>query len=409
MTSPVLRKLAVWIGGGICAAATSFGSAQTVGDNKEIVSHIVQPALAPASDANLAQIRVPPGFRVTKFYEGLKNPRVLTVAKDGAVYVTRRDAGDCVMLKDLNGDGVAEVTSTVARRPQLHGMCLSPDESKAWFVTIKELFVADRMPDGSFGPLKRLLDDLPDGGQHNNRTIVYGPDDMLYLSVGSTSNAANEENPESATILRISPTATERTIFARGLRNTIGFQFHPVTHQLWGMDNGIDWLGDHVSPEELNLIEKGKNYGWPVVYGKGEVNLHPQPPSDLTREEYQKLVTSPVLTYTPHAAPMQLQFYGAEQFPTEYRGDAFATMRGSWNRQPPSGYEVVRIHYENNRPVSIKPFVQGFLINSGGTYTHFARPFGLAVAKDGSLLVGGDDKNGVIYRVAYTGTASGTK
>lgn len=390
------------------AANSPVPSTQSYGpgmpSTKEVSAHINQPKLVAAHDAALAQLRVPAGFRVTKFYEGLKNPRVITVAGDGTVYVTRREEGDCVMLKDTNGDGVADTMTTVARRPQLHGMCLSPDQSKAWFVTIKELFVADRRPDGSFGPLKRLIDDLPDAGQHNNRTIVYGPDGMLYLSVGSTTNSANEQNPQSATILRIAPDATSRAIFARGLRNTIGYAFHPQTQDLWGLDNGIDWLGDDDSPEELNLIQKGKNYGWPVVYGKGEINLQPEPPNNLTREEYLKLVTSPVLTYTPHAAPMEMLFYQANQFPAEYRGDAFATMRGSWNRQPPSGYEVVRIHFENNQPVSIKPFVKGFLIaNPDGTFSQFARPFGLAVLKDGSLLVGGDDNNGVIYRVAYSG------
>lgn len=390
-----------------CAAVTLISSAafaQQTTDSKAFTNHIVQPALVPASDANLAQLRVPAGFRVTKYIEGLKHPRVITVADDGAVYVTRRDEGDCVMLKDDNGDGVPDGYITVARRPQLHGMCLSPDGSKAWFATIKELFVADRKPDGTFGPLKRLISDLPDAGQHNNRTIAYGPDGMLYLSVGSTTNAENEQNPEAATILRIKPDGSDRTIFARGLRNTIGFAFHPQTNQLWGLDNDIDWLGDDEAPEELNLIEKGKNYGWPIVYGKGEINLHPEPPNDLSREEYAKLVTSPVLTYTAHSAPMQLLFYRGGSFPAEYSGDAFATMRGSWNRLPPSGYEVVRIHFENNQPVSIKPFVKGFLLDDGkGGYTQFARPFGLAQLKDGSLLIGGDDNNGVIYRVSYVG------
>ena len=173
------------------------------------------------------------------------------------------------------------------------------------------------------------------------------------------------------------------------------------------MDNGIDFLGDEAQPEELNHIERGKQYGWPYVYADGRINpQHNQPPGELSAEEWAKWSTPPALTYTAHAAPMQMLFYQGTQFPAEYRGDALVAMRGSWNRRPPSGYEVVRIRFENGKPSRIEPFLTGFL-TSNSSPQMFGRPVGVAVARDGALLVS-DDTNGVIYRVAYRGPAQTT-
>ena len=232
--------------------------------------------------------------------------------------------------------------------------------------------------------------------------MAFGPDGMLYISVGSTCNACNESNAENATVLRATPDGKSRTIFASGLRNTIGFDWNRQTGELWGLDHGIDLLGDEIQPEELNKLEQGKQYGWPHVFGKGDIYPQSTPVGGLTKEQWREQSVPMVLGYTAHAAPMQMKFYSGTSFPAEYAGDAFATMRGSWNRNPASGYEIVRIHFENGQPKSIEPFLTGFLTDGGKT--HFARPVGLAVAKDGSLLMA-DDTNGVIYRVAYTGTA----
>ena len=246
-----------------------------------------------------------------------------------------------------------------------------------------------------------IISDLPDSGQHPNRTIAAGPDGMLYISVGSTCNACNESNPESATMLRASPDGKTRAIFASGLRNTIGFDWHPTTGVLWGMDNGIDYLGDEAQPEELNKIEYGKQYGWPHIWGKDGVNPQSTPVGEITKEQWKASSVPMVLGYDAHAAPMQLAFNrGGGAFPAEYAGDAFLTFRGSWNRKKPSGYNVVRIRFENGEAKSIEPFLTSFLTD--GDNTHFARPMGLAFANDGSLLMA-DDANGVLYRIAYEG------
>ena len=233
----------------------------------QIVGHVLKPKKLELTKDQIAKLKVPDGFKLEVFADGLLDPRALAVGDDGTLYATRRNVGDVVMLKDEDGDGKAEVVKTVASRPDMHGIAI--DGKKVYLVTIKELYVADIKDDGTFGELTRLIDDLPDAGQHPDRTIAMGPDGMLYLSVGSTCNACDERNPENATMLQVKPDGSARKIFASGLRNTIGFAFEPGTGALYGMDHGIDWLGDDEQPEELNFIEHGKKYGWPFIYGKG--------------------------------------------------------------------------------------------------------------------------------------------
>ena len=128
---------------------------------------------------------------------------------------------------------------------------------------------------------------------------------------------------------------------------TVGWGWQPQTGELWAMDNGMDGLGDNVPPEELNRIEKEKRYGWPYLFGDNQTNPHSDPPGGIQKSDWAKVSTPMTLGYMAHAAPMQMSFYNASQFPAEYQGDAFVSMRGSWNRKPPAGYEVVRIHFRN--------------------------------------------------------------
>lgn len=385
---------------GTCAALALSSTAhaqQGDGTDVQVPIHVFKPDKAPATPERLASLKAPPGFTVTTFATGLKNPRIIAVAPSGAIYVSRREQGDVVLLKDADGNGVADGPPVVvANRPSAHGLAIR--DSKLYIATVKEIFVADIRPDGLLGPLQMIVGDLPDGGQHPNRTMAFGPDGMLYISVGSTCNACNESNPENATILRVTPDGKMRTIFARNLRNTIGFGWHPVTGELWGMDHGIDDLGDDQQPEELNRIEQGKQYGWPHAFGAGTIHPQTTPPGEITKPQWLSASTPMVMGYTPHAAPMAMQFYSGGNFPADYQGDAFVAMRGSWNRKPASGYEVVRIKFRDGRPERFEPFVTGFLTDGG--LKHIARPVGLAMLKDGSLLLS-DDGNGTIFRIAY--------
>lgn len=368
--------------------------------NVRVDGAVVEPRQLPA---DVTALRVPAGYRIDAFAEGLGNPRMIAVAADGTVYVTRRKEGDVLMLRDADGDGRAEQRRVVARRAGMHGIAL--DGRTAYLVTVKDVYTAPIGPDGSFGALTRIIDDLPDGGQHPNRTIAVGGDGMLYISAGSTCNACAETNVENATLLRATKDGKSRTIFASGLRNTIGFGWHPRTGELWGMDHGIDWLGDEQQPEELNRIELGKGYGWPYIYAAGGHNPQDDPPGGLTMADWDAMSQRMVLGTDAHAAPMQMAFYRGAMFPASEQGNAFVAMRGSWNRADPSGYDVRRLRFDaSGRPLAIEPFVTGFLTRGAdGGPAQRGRPVGLAVAGDGALLVG-DDTNGVIYRVSYTGS-----
>lgn len=370
-----------------------------------VIGHVLEPKKIKPKDI-LPRVALPKGFAVNVFAKDLINPRMIAVAGDGTVYVTRREVGDVIKLVDSNQDGVADQQEVVANRPGMHGIAI--DGNTVYLATVNDLYKTTIQPDGKLAPLEHFVDDLPDGGQHPNRTLAVGPDGKLYISVGSTCNACDETNPESATMLQMNTDGTSRKIFASGLRNTIGFDFEPQTGELFGMDHGIDWLGDNEQHEELNHLVKGNQYGWPYIYDDGKFNPQDEPPGEITLQEWASRSVEPLGYYTPHAAPMQMTFYTGTQFPEEFRGDAFIVLRGSWNRKPPAGYEVARIRFEGGKPVKFEAFAQGFLSEKGKRWIHYGRLAGLAQAKDGSLLLA-DDTNGIIYRIAYTGSSKKTK
>ncbi|MBB4659300.1 YbhB/YbcL family Raf kinase inhibitor-like protein [Parvularcula dongshanensis] len=372
-----------------------------------VVGHVLKPKSVEPSAKGMERLALPEGFTIDVFAEDLVNPRMIRVADDGTVYVTRREVGDVLMLRDEDGDGKADSQKVVASRPMMHGIEIDGDD--VYLMTVSELFHATRNEDGTFGELERLIDDLPEGGQHANRMVVRGGDGNLYVSVGSTCNACDETNPENATILQVKPDGSSRKIYASGLRNTIGYGFSPDTGELYGFDHGIDWLGDDEQPEEINKIEEGAKYGWPYVYGDQMTNPQDEPSGGITAEEWAAQSHGPIGLYTPHSAPMQLAFYDGEAFPEDYRGDAFVAMRGSWNRLPPSGYEVVRLDFENGEPVGIEPFLSGFVYEdeeSPSGWSQMGRLCGLAQGPDGALYLS-DDTNGVIYKIAYDGEGAG--
>lgn len=368
--------------------------------------YLATPQQLEFDESLLKQLNLPTGFQINVFAQDLGNPRNLAIAPDGTIYVTRRDEGDILALRDTNKDGRADTQQTVASGfPYVNGITIR--QNRLYFVTDRELYVAGLQQGGKISKPQQLIGDLPDGGQHPNRTLAFGPDGALYVSVGSSCNACDESNEEHATMLRVQPDGSKRTIFARGLRNTIPFGWHPQTGEFWGLDHGTDWRGNDQPPEELNLIQAGQHYGWPFCWGDRQPDVYlPADPEGTTKKEFCAKTEPPVLTYTAHSAPLAMVFYTASQFPVEYRNDAFVTMRGSWNRNPPVGYKVVRLRYENGKPVAFEDFITGFLDDK--KLTQFGRPVGIATAPDGSLLFT-DDTNGVIYRVSYTGNKQATR
>lgn len=381
------------------AAAQSKAPPITIQSNS--TSNTLEVAQMETTPQRIANLKLPPGFTISKWAE-MYNPRMILTRPNGDVYISQRQAGTLVLLRDLNRDGKADVQKVIATRKWMHGMAIRGNDM--FFMTIRDLYRAPIKRDGTLGKITQIANDFPDAGQHPNRTMNFGPDGRLYISVGSTTNAANEPNEENATLIVCDANGKNRRVYASGLRNTIGFGWHPTTKRLIGWDHGIDTLGDDESKEEINEILPNKRYGWPFVYENDKFIDHPLPPAGYTREDWAKMSQRPLLLHTAHSAGIEMQFYTGNQFPAEYKNDAFIPLRGSWNRNPPSGYYLARIRFnEAGRPISVTPFVEGFLLKDPAPnvkWGHFGRLAGCAQMPDGSLLLS-DDTNNIVYRIAY--------
>ncbi len=344
----------------------------------------------------VSQLKVPAGWKVKVAASGLGKPRMLAMAPNGGIYITRRDAADVLLLKDTNGDHVYdEETTIVSDFKGVHGIAIN--NGWLYLVSNRDLKRFPMNMDGSVGEAEVIYKDPPDAGQHPNRTMHFGPDGKLYLSIGSTCNDCAENNKENATMVRIDTSNWERTIFARGLRNTIGFDWSPVGGGLYGVDNGADTKGDDVPPEELNLIQENKHYGFPYGYGKNVVDETREDPVGSTKEAFLKTAEPDVMEFTSHSAPIAFQFLDdGKALPADWQDDALVCWHGSWGRSKPSGYKVEHIIFENGKPVRSEDFLSGFLNTT--TRTRFGRPAGLALGADGAVYIS-DDENGVLYVV----------
>jgi glucose/arabinose dehydrogenase len=362
-------------------------------------SELARPAKEDFSEALLSRLHVPPGFRVEVFAQGLEGPRVLALLPDGSVLASRPARGDVLRLRDADGDGRAEAVHPVLSGLKgVHGLAVHAGQ--LYLAAPGTVWTAPLGADGTPGAVRELVTGLPPGGAHDKPTLGVGPDGRLYMSVGSSCNACTGENDTRALLLRFALDGSGKEVFARGLRNTLGFAWHPDTGALWGMDHGSDHRGNDLPPEELNELKAGRDYGWPHVFGERQPDPLSEPPEGQMREAYAERTEPMVLGYQAHSAPIQLLFHDGRGLPAEFRGDGFVTMHGSWNRDPPTGYKVVRLRFEAGRPSRFEDFLTGFL--SPDRKRVLGRPAGLLQLPDGSLLVG-DDSNGVLYRVRYVG------
>lgn len=386
----------------ICVCYSSISAQDPPEYRQENLSgHLAVPEKKDFEEDLLDLLETPEGFTIQIFAADLVNPRMIAVSDEGTVYVTIQKEDKVVSLKDTDGDGQADqVDDAITGIDRVHGITLY--NGNLYVVNDTELYSASVDNQGKVGEPELLAYDLPDGGQHPNRTIAFDDEGALYLSVGSSCNACDETNPEHATVLKFNTDNFGRTVFSEGLRNTIGFDWHPETGELWGMDHGSDWRGDDLPPEELNKLEEGNHYGWPFVYGEREIDpFIPGEPEEMTPGEFARQSTPPALTIQAHSAPIGMVFYTGNHFPEEYHNDAFVAFRGSWNRMPPTGYKISRVRFnENGEPEEFEDFVTGFLQEEDDKFYQFGRLAGVAVHSDGSLLFS-DDSNGVIYRVSY--------
>lgn len=337
-------------------------------------------------------LKVPEGWSVSIAASGLGKPRMLYLGVHGEMYITRRDAGDVLMLKDTNGDNKFDEIKTVAAEFKgVHG--ITSKDGWLYLCNNNELRRYKINTDGTLAEKEMLFKDMPSAGQHPNRTMEFGPDGMLYISIGTLCNDCKESDKEATTIVQVDPKTWTRKIFASGLRNTIGFDFHPTTKELWGADNGGDAKGDDWPPEEINHIKMGANYGYPFAYGKKEVDPSREDPAGNSKKEWVETTEPSVLELQAHMAPIGFRFFGTGAgVPADYSGDALVCLHGSWNRTKAVGFKVQRISFENGLATGADDFLTGFLKGK----TRFGRPAGLAITPTGVVYVS-DDANGVLY------------
>ncbi|HET6454410.1 MAG TPA: sorbosone dehydrogenase family protein [Armatimonadota bacterium] len=351
------------------------------------------PASQDSGFKNSNLLKLPPGFRIGLFASSLDGPRMMALSPDGRLFVTEMGAGRVTILPDANGDHHADshiVYASGLNNP--HGIAFHGGY----------LYVADegrvirypyRSGDNKAPKSQVVVPNLPTGGEHITRTITFGPaDGKLYVSVGSSCNACIKKDPLRASIIRCNADGSGRETFATGLRNSVGLAWNPRTSELWATDNGRDYLGDDLPPDEVNVIRQDGFYGWPYAYG----NRIPDPAFD--NKYPQKVADSilPKIAIQAHSAPLGLIFYTGSMFPAEYRGNLFIAYHGSWNRTIPTGYKVVRFAVQDGEVGGQQDFITGWLQNGGS----WGRPVSLLVGKSGELYIT-DDKGGQVYVVTY--------
>lgn len=340
----------------------------------------------------------PRGLAVSVFAAGLKGPRLMAW-QDGVLYVSTPAEGAIYRLADTDGDGAADYT----RRPPVFATGLARPHGLAWHrgsLYVAEnsriLRLTDSDGDGRADRREVVSEDLPPGGGHWTRTIGFSPGGQLFASAGSSCNVCREDDPRRAALLLIGPDGRAR-VWARGLRNTVDFAWHPVSGDLWGTDNGRDFLGDNAPPDELNRLVEGADYGWPFCYGDRQVDPFGGDPARCAR------TVAPAVRFPAHSAPLGLGFGHGLAFPAPYPQGLFVALHGSWNRSVPIGYKVVFVPFARGRPAGEPAdFLTGWLQGR----VAFGRPVDVAPGPDGALYVS-DDRAGVVYRAWFPEASSG--
>jgi glucose/arabinose dehydrogenase len=353
-----------------------------------------------------------PGFSVTEYASGLTNCRLVRAAPNGDLFVVESERGRIRVLRGVDGHGHAEKMEVYATGlAQPFGLAFYPLGANPHYLYVANTDSVERFPyrNGDLvasGKPEIVVASIPGGGRlrgggHWTRDLAFSNDGArLFISVGSHSNVDDSDNNPAeyhrADILVAKPDGSGLEVYAWGIRNAVGIAVHPRTGELWASVNERDNLGDNLVPDYITHIEPGGFYGWPWFYMGG----HWDPRHQGKHPELQSKVLTPDVLLQPHNASLEMTFYEGTQFPAEYRGDVFASEHGSWNKAVRTGYEVIRVPLKNGRATGeYEDFLTGFVTPSGDVW---GRPVGVAVAKDGALIVT-DDGSNTVWRVAYGG------
>jgi glucose/arabinose dehydrogenase len=341
---------------------------------------------------NLDKIVLPDGFAIAVFAE-VPNARSLTLGSKGTVFVSNRNEDNVYAVEDIDKDGIADTVYTIASRLNTPNGVAFKDGS-LYVAEINRILRFDNIEDNLAKPpaYKVVYDKLPTKTHHGWKFLAMGPDGKLYFNVGAPCNVCDEKDSIFATIARINTDGSGLEVFAKGVRNSVGFDWHPETHELWFTDNGRDDLGDNIPYCELNHAPtKGLHFGFPYIH-QGDI-ADPTFGKGKKPADYVK----PALKVGPHAAPLGMRFYTGNMFPENYKHAIFIAEHGSWNRSVPYGYQVKTAFLQGDTIVAYKDFATGWLQNNKKV---LGRPVDVLQMPDGALLIS-DDMNGVIYRVAY--------
>jgi glucose/arabinose dehydrogenase len=339
------------------------------------------------------EVTVPAGFRIDVFADGLLGPRFMALSPAGELFVAERGARRVVALPDRDGDGRSDDQIVIADNLDAPSSLAFREDA----LYVGETTQITRLVlDADWQVVERqvAVSGLPGGRGHSTRTVVFGSDGQMYVSVGSSCNVCLEDDPRRAAVSVYPPQGGEGRVYAVGLRNAVGLVVNPWTGSLWATNNGRDRMGDDVPPETVYVVRDGADYGWPRCHAADIAD------PDFGEPDGCDGVEAPVVRMQAHSAPLGIAFYDGEQFPSEYRDNAYIAFHGSWNRTIPTGYKVVRVPVEGDRAAGpVQDFAAGWLGVDGSVR---GRPVGVTVGADGSLYVS-DDQMGLIYRISYEG------
>jgi glucose/arabinose dehydrogenase len=350
-----------------------------------------------SAQVDLARLRLPAGFKISIFADTHSSPRMMAFSPAGVLLVTTLEQGSVLALPDPTGHGTAEKIVTVLHGLRLpHGIAFH--NGKLYVAETDKVVDYDWEENALRANNPRTIIRLSGGGTgHATRTILFA-NGKLYVSVGSSCNECEEDDPIRATVLQFDEDGSNRRIFARGVRNAVGLAHNPASGTVWVTDNGRDRLGDDVPPDEIDdLGPSGGDFGWPYCYG----DKVPDPRFHSASRCASTI--PPVINLQAHSAPLGLAFYQGQMFPRQFRGDLFIAYHGSWNRRIPTGYKVVRIPMSGPQKDKVEDFISGWLAPGETRHNRYmGRPVGIVVGGDGSMYIS-DDSSGMVYRVTYAG------
>jgi glucose/arabinose dehydrogenase len=345
-----------------------------------------------AGSLPLHMIKLPPGFTITVYADNVPNARGMALGKSGILFVGSKQKGDVYAVVDTDGDQRADEMFIIARGLNMP-VGVAYRDGSLFVSALDRILRFDKIEQRLTNPPKpvTIKDDFPNQASHGWKFIAFGPDEKLYVPIGAPCNICEPDSNRYALIARLLPDGSGYEIVARGIRNSVGFDWDPVTHDLWFTDNGRDYLGDNQPPDELNHAPKaGLHFGFPYCHG-GTI-----PDPDYGSKHSCREFIAPAVRLGPHVAALGMRFYTGTMFPQKYQRQIFIAEHGSWNRSEKIGYRITLVSRDEEGHLQYSIFAEGWLQGQ----EPWGRPADVLVMPDGALLVS-DDSAGVIYRISY--------